>query len=294
MLPTLLAAQQVERSVSIVSSDVASQVSAFSYVEGPESKLTFRGTSLTPAAEGKVRGGISAGSLEGPCRGQEAAGSLGARSVHDVRALGGHARRAVDESRRAGDLGRARRSQDLLLRLAVCADRHHGAAFRRHLAEHSDRPDQRRRAGQGNPDEGDFARGARRLRRPCADRHRQEDRAHRSGCGALCGRDRSGRRRRAVCGCRIQGGAGQVAGRRDGAGQQEVLRPADRAEVVARGRAGRRRRSPRRHGWQDGGGSASSDRSRPPRSPRPRLRPKSAPDRRPCLRRPRARSFARG
>ena len=54
MLPTLLAAQQVERSVSIVSSDVASQVSAFSYVEGPESKLTFRGTSLTPAAEGKV------------------------------------------------------------------------------------------------------------------------------------------------------------------------------------------------------------------------------------------------
>ena len=54
MLPSLLAAQQVERSVSIVSSDVASQVSAFSYVEGPESKLTFRGTSLTPAAEGKV------------------------------------------------------------------------------------------------------------------------------------------------------------------------------------------------------------------------------------------------
>src|SRR4030095_6571541 len=55
MLPTLLPAQQVERSVSIVSSDVASQVAAFSYVEGPESKLTFRGTSLTPAAEGKVQ-----------------------------------------------------------------------------------------------------------------------------------------------------------------------------------------------------------------------------------------------
>jgi outer membrane protein OmpA-like peptidoglycan-associated protein len=44
----------VEQSVSIVSSDVASQVSAFSYVEGPESKLTFRGTPLTPAAEGQV------------------------------------------------------------------------------------------------------------------------------------------------------------------------------------------------------------------------------------------------
>ena len=54
ILPTSLTAQQVEQSVSIVSRDVASQVSAFSYVEGPESKLTFRGTPLTPAAEGKV------------------------------------------------------------------------------------------------------------------------------------------------------------------------------------------------------------------------------------------------
>ena len=54
ILPTSLIAQQVEQSVSIVSRDVASQVSAFSYVEGPESKLTFRGTPLTPAAEGKV------------------------------------------------------------------------------------------------------------------------------------------------------------------------------------------------------------------------------------------------
>ena len=42
-------------------------------------------------------------------------------------------------------------------------------------------------------------------------------------------------------------GAGQAAGRRDRAGQQEVLRPADRAEVVARGGAGRRRRAPGRH-----------------------------------------------
>jgi outer membrane protein OmpA-like peptidoglycan-associated protein len=54
MLSSSILAQQVEQSVSIVSSDVASQVSAFSYVEGPESKLTLRGTSLTPAAEGKV------------------------------------------------------------------------------------------------------------------------------------------------------------------------------------------------------------------------------------------------
>jgi outer membrane protein OmpA-like peptidoglycan-associated protein len=54
VVPPQLRAQQVEQSVSIVSTDVASQVSAFSYVEGPKSKLTFRGTPLTPAAEGKV------------------------------------------------------------------------------------------------------------------------------------------------------------------------------------------------------------------------------------------------
>ena len=54
LLSTALSAQQVEQSVSIVSSDVASQVPAFSYVEGPKSKLTFRGTALTPAADGKV------------------------------------------------------------------------------------------------------------------------------------------------------------------------------------------------------------------------------------------------
>ena len=55
VLPSILWAQQVERSVSIVSRDVANQVSAFSYVEGPESKLTLHGTSLTPVAKGDVQ-----------------------------------------------------------------------------------------------------------------------------------------------------------------------------------------------------------------------------------------------
>jgi outer membrane protein OmpA-like peptidoglycan-associated protein len=45
-------AQQVERSTSIVSSDVASQVSAFNYREGPESELLFTGTALAPKGYG--------------------------------------------------------------------------------------------------------------------------------------------------------------------------------------------------------------------------------------------------
>jgi outer membrane protein OmpA-like peptidoglycan-associated protein len=47
-------AQQFERSAAIVSGDVASQVSAFSYKEGPKSKLILAGTPLTPLAKGEA------------------------------------------------------------------------------------------------------------------------------------------------------------------------------------------------------------------------------------------------
>jgi len=45
-------AQEVQRDVAIVSEDVGSQIPAFSYQEGPESKLLFRGTALVPRGEG--------------------------------------------------------------------------------------------------------------------------------------------------------------------------------------------------------------------------------------------------
>ncbi|MCB1623111.1 MAG: DUF4398 and OmpA-like domain-containing protein [Pseudomonadales bacterium] len=45
-------AQQVERDVGVVSADVAGQLEGFSYREGPESKLEFRGTAIALAAEG--------------------------------------------------------------------------------------------------------------------------------------------------------------------------------------------------------------------------------------------------
>jgi outer membrane protein OmpA-like peptidoglycan-associated protein len=47
-------AQEFERSAAIVSGDVASQVSAFSYKEGPKSKLILAGTPLTPLATGEA------------------------------------------------------------------------------------------------------------------------------------------------------------------------------------------------------------------------------------------------
>src|SRR5262245_35560566 len=54
LLPAALPAQQVEQSKPIVAGDVASQVSAFSYREGPESDLLLRGLPLTAGAEGKA------------------------------------------------------------------------------------------------------------------------------------------------------------------------------------------------------------------------------------------------
>lgn len=48
------AAQGVERGVAVVSEDVSSRISVFSYKSGPESDLIFRGTTLAPAGEGEA------------------------------------------------------------------------------------------------------------------------------------------------------------------------------------------------------------------------------------------------
>ncbi len=47
------AAQQMERNVAVVSEEVAGRLDGFSFREGPESKLEFRGTALALAAEGR-------------------------------------------------------------------------------------------------------------------------------------------------------------------------------------------------------------------------------------------------
>jgi outer membrane protein OmpA-like peptidoglycan-associated protein len=52
---TPLLAQGVERSEAIASSDALSQISMFSYRDGPKSDLFLRGTPLAAAAEGKVQ-----------------------------------------------------------------------------------------------------------------------------------------------------------------------------------------------------------------------------------------------
>lgn len=51
-LPLSTSAQEVQRGVAVVSEDVGSQIPAFSYREGPESKLRFQGTPLVPRCEG--------------------------------------------------------------------------------------------------------------------------------------------------------------------------------------------------------------------------------------------------
>ncbi len=50
--PLTAAAQQVERDVSVLSSEIAGRLDGFSYREGPESSLEFRGTAIALGAEG--------------------------------------------------------------------------------------------------------------------------------------------------------------------------------------------------------------------------------------------------
>ena len=53
-LPLAVSAQQVEQDVSVLSDDLAQRLDGFSYEEGPESELAFRGTSIALASEGEA------------------------------------------------------------------------------------------------------------------------------------------------------------------------------------------------------------------------------------------------
>ena len=54
VVQTPAVAQEMEQSTAILSRDVASQVSAYNYREGPESELDFTGTPLVPAGVGEI------------------------------------------------------------------------------------------------------------------------------------------------------------------------------------------------------------------------------------------------
>lgn len=53
--PPMIFGQQVQQTEAIASSDVLSQISMFSYKEGPKSDLLFRGTPLAATAQGKAQ-----------------------------------------------------------------------------------------------------------------------------------------------------------------------------------------------------------------------------------------------
>ena len=52
--PLAAVAQQVERDVSVLSNEIAGRLDGFSYREGPESSLEFRGTAIALGAEGEA------------------------------------------------------------------------------------------------------------------------------------------------------------------------------------------------------------------------------------------------
>jgi outer membrane protein OmpA-like peptidoglycan-associated protein len=63
-LPLAAGAQQVEQDVPVLSQDLAQRLEGYSYEEGPESELKFRGTSIALAAEGEAEVEFQAGRAE--------------------------------------------------------------------------------------------------------------------------------------------------------------------------------------------------------------------------------------
>ena len=53
-LPATLAAQQLERDTPVLSEELAKNLEGYSYKEGPESELEFKGTSIALAAQGDI------------------------------------------------------------------------------------------------------------------------------------------------------------------------------------------------------------------------------------------------
>ena len=53
-MPAMLAAQQLERDTPVLSEELAKNLEGYSYKEGPESELEFRGTSIALAASGDI------------------------------------------------------------------------------------------------------------------------------------------------------------------------------------------------------------------------------------------------
>ena len=54
VMPATLAAQQLERDTPVLSEELAKNLEGYSYKEGPESELEFRGTSIALAASGDI------------------------------------------------------------------------------------------------------------------------------------------------------------------------------------------------------------------------------------------------
>jgi hypothetical protein len=87
-VPVAGSAQQIEQGVAIVSEAIASRVDGFDYKPDSTSELDFRGTALSPRADGTARVRTGSNRTE-----------ISAKFTHMLRAVGGDAGRPGEQRR---------------------------------------------------------------------------------------------------------------------------------------------------------------------------------------------------
>ena len=162
-MPATLAAQQLERDTPVLSEELAKNLEGYSYKEGPESELEFRGTSIALAASGDIEVEFQEGRARVDVEVEKLANAASLRTIHHLRSLGRVGRWPPQQPGFNRGEGRSRFARSEHLAFAVRIDRERRAALRGHRAEPRDRPPEPRYQRQGPENQHRRSQGAHRL-----------------------------------------------------------------------------------------------------------------------------------
>ena len=146
-LPFISLTQEVERDVPVLSEELTGRLDGFSYQEGPESELEFRGTAIALGAEGEAEVEFQEGRARVDVSVEDLPAPSASRSVFDLRAVGRHGRWQRQQHRLDRSARMATASSRRRRRFRVRADRERGAALRGDGPEPCDRAAEPRQAG---------------------------------------------------------------------------------------------------------------------------------------------------
>ena len=129
-LPFISLTQEVERDVPVLSEELTGRLDGFSYKEGPESELEFRGTAIALGAEGEAEVEFQEGRARVDVSVEDLPAPSALGPVLDLCAVGRHGRWQRQQPRLDRSEERRRRARGDHAAFALRADRERGAALR--------------------------------------------------------------------------------------------------------------------------------------------------------------------